>query len=302
MASAAGKLRLSPRALLDMAVLKRRLTGLPPGTPDTLYVGLTSRCDLACRHCKYRGGPAGPDIPPARLRRLLKEAAAAGIPRVAFFGGEPLLYPGLDAAVRLASRLGLFTQLDTNGQRLGAARAAELAAAGLSLAMISLHSAERSRHDALAGPGSFRKAEAAVAAALGAGLFVHVSSCLFSARPGAAGVRRLLALARRLGAHGARTVMYSPRSGGKAAPSRRLAAALAAAAPDGFSRGCVRPGRRDCAAAAGEILFVDADLSVRSCPYSGRALGRADRGLRRFFGGERTRPGIFPCHAPARVC
>ncbi len=290
----------SPRALLELAALKARLLKLPEGAPGTLYIALTSRCDLSCRHCKYRSSPPGPDMPFGELRRLLENAASSGIPRAAFFGGEPLLYPRLEQAVRLASGLGLFTQLDTNGQTLDAGRAGELASAGLSLATISLHSAEEAGHDALGGPGSFRKAVAAVSAALRAGLFVHVSSCFFSAGLSSGEPGRLAAFARGLGAHGVRALLYSPPEGGSARLPRRLSRTLAKAAPDGFSRGCVRPGRRACAAAAGEILFTDAELNVKSCPYAVRPLGKATAGLSRFFGGERAPAGLFPCHSPGR--
>ena len=49
---------LPPKARLDMAVLKARLAARRPGVPHSLFLGLTARCDLACRHCKYSGRAA----------------------------------------------------------------------------------------------------------------------------------------------------------------------------------------------------------------------------------------------------
>ena len=70
---------LPPKARLDMAVLKARLAARRPGVPHSLFLGLTARCDLACRHCKYSGRAGGADMPRALLRRLLAGAAAAGV-------------------------------------------------------------------------------------------------------------------------------------------------------------------------------------------------------------------------------
>lgn len=140
---------------MDMAVLKARLDSLPAGVPDSLFIGLTSRCDLSCLHCKYSGASArGGDMPQSLLFRVLGEAAGLGIPRVIFFGGEPLLYPRLERAVAKASGLGLFTGLDTNGQSLGRARLDRLAAAGLSSVMVSLHSTEPAAHKRIFCPGT----------------------------------------------------------------------------------------------------------------------------------------------------
>lgn len=285
-----------------MAVLKTALADLPPHVPHSLFIGLTSRCDLACSHCKYAGAPAAgqkPDIRPRLLRSLLTEASAAGIPRVIFFGGEPLLYSGLDKAVSDASKLGIFTELDTNGQGLTASRAASLARAGLSSVMISLHSHKPPRHDALSGPGSFRKAEKAVLAARRAGLITYISSCIFGSALSSGNLNSLLAFAKNAGAHGARLLAYSPARGTSRLPSE-LAARLREDSPDGYARTCARAGRGGCAATRGEVLFVGPGGEVRCCPYAAKPLGKAS-GLAGFLGraGAASR---FPCQKPFKVC
>lgn len=290
----------SPGARLDLAVLKARLAALPAGVPHSLFIGLTTRCDLACRHCKYRAEAAGAELSPAALSRLLAAAARAGIPRVVFFGGEPLLYPGLRAAVRQAASLGRFTELDTNGQRLSPRLAASLAGDGLSAAMISLHSADPGRHDALSGRGSFRRAAAAVRAARRAGLITYISSCVFSNALSSGETARLLAWAKEHGAHGARLLPYSPPSGASRLPAR-LAAGLRRASPDGYARTCAGAGG-GCAATRGEVLFCGADGTVRACPYAVKPLGRASAGLKKFIDRKAGAAGALPCHGPARVC
>lgn len=292
----AGGAGISGKIKLEMAVLKTRLARLPSAVPHSIFLGVTSRCDLACRHCKYSGGGPVMEMPRPLLSRLLREAAAAGIPRAVFFGGEPLLYSGLEKAVAAASRLGLFTELDTNGQTLTAARASALAAAGLSSVMVSLHSHNRTRHNALSGAGSFERAEAAVRAARRAGLVTYISSCVFGTSLSSGGLERLLAFTKRSGAHGARLLAYSPPAGTTRLPSV-LAARLRSASPDGYARTCARPGRGGCAATRGEVLFVAPDGVVRSCPYAAKTLGKAGP-LARFIGRSES-PARFPCQ---KVC
>lgn len=290
-----GKPALSSRNKLDMAVLKARLAALPPGVPHTFFLGLTSRCNLRCRHCKYSGA-APAEMPRSLLARLLKQAAAAGVPRVVFFGGEPLLYKGLDAAVALAAELGLFTELDTNGWALTPARASALSRAGLACAMVSVHSGEEARHDALSGPGSFARAVAALRSARSAGLITYVSSCVFAGGLRAPSLRRLLAFAKQNGAQGARLLPYAPPAG-KGTPPGGLAARLRRADPGGYAGTCSSPGTPGCAATRGEVLFCAPDGTVRSCPYAAAALGSAGKDpLAKFLAPRRGRPSaLFPC-------
>lgn len=267
--------RLSPSARLALAVFHSRAAARRRGAPGSVFLGLTGRCGLACLHCKYRGRPAGPDMPYALARAALRGAAALGAPKVVFFGGEPLLYPRLEALTGEAAALGLFTELDTNGQDLTPARARRLARAGLASVMISLHAPSAAGHDRLAGPGSFAGARRAVAAALRAGLIVYISSCVFS--PGAGGaLRGLLSFARRTGAHGARLLPYSPPAGSSRLPGA-LATALRRADPDGFAGTCLTPGRGGCAAQHAEVLYIAPDGALRACPYAARRLGTFPR-------------------------
>ncbi len=289
---------LQPGAKMDMALLKVKLAALPPGIPHSLFIGLTGRCNLSCRHCKYSTAPErekNADMPLRQVYSLITQAAALGIPRVIFFGGEPLLYKGLEKAAAKAAALGLFTELDTNGQLLTRGRAARLAAAGLSSVMVSLHSHAPSRHDALSGAGSFRLAQKAVAVSRAAGLITYISSCVFSGALPSGDLDRLIAFAKRSGAHGARILAYSPKKGASSLPSE-LSAALRKAGAGNYAGTCARPGRACCAAAGGEILFVGPSGEVRSCPYAAKPLGKA--GSLAGFLRRPGRAGRFPCQKP----
>jgi len=207
-------------------------------------------------------------MPYALGMKALREASILGIPRVIFEGGEPTLSPHLLRLTAAASRLGLFSELDTNGLRLLDRKfLASLRAAGLCSVRISLHSSTPAGHDALAGKGAFLKAAAAVAAAKRAGLLTYISSCVFSRDLLSDKAEKLLALAKRAGAHGIRMMAYSPEKGRSELPSL-LSAHLARLATDGYARTCVVPGEKKCAAHSGRQLYIDARGEARVCPYA----------------------------------
>ena len=95
---------------------------------EALHIELLHDCPLACRACDHRA------YPPARLGRAALKAVFsrkdfAGLSLVSFSGGEPLLYPGLAAALRGAAaafpgaRLVLLTSLFLSGPALALLRA-----------------------------------------------------------------------------------------------------------------------------------------------------------------------------------
>lgn len=294
-----GATKLSAEIKLEMAVLKARLDRLPAGIPHSIFIGLTSRCDLGCLHCKYAGDlpRAGGDMPQRMLFRILKSAAELGIPRVIFFGGEPLLYPRLERAVRKAAALGLFTELDTNGQSLDPARLGGLAEAGLASVMVSLHSTDPAAHERISGPGTFARAERAVTLAAARGLVTYVSACIFSGALNGPELKRLLAFARKRGALGARLLPYSPPAGLSRLPGR-LALRLYKTSPDGYARSCVSGGSRLCDAQRGRLLYVSRDGEVRICPYASGSLGSLKYRPLSALLAKKRRPAAkagFPC-------
>lgn len=70
---------------------------------EALHVELLHACPLRCRACDHRLLGAA-RLKPADLRRALAAPALRGLKLISFSGGEPLLYPGLAAALKLAAR------------------------------------------------------------------------------------------------------------------------------------------------------------------------------------------------------
>lgn len=105
--------------------------------PESLHVELTSVCNFTCPAC-YKGGDGGRHLDFFRLAAVLREAAALRVFQVAFGGGEPMLYPHLEEAVRLAAGLGFAVSLTSNGS-FDTERLQELVCCGIHHVQISLN-------------------------------------------------------------------------------------------------------------------------------------------------------------------
>ena len=138
--------------------------------PRSVRVSLTDRCDLACLYCRpsRSDGYLESRLDDGAWRAMLEGLAAAGVRRVRFTGGEPLLFRSLEAVVAHAVELGFEdVAVTTNATRL-AARAALLRAAGLQRITISLDSLDAPRFARLTRGGRLDEVLAGVDAALAA--------------------------------------------------------------------------------------------------------------------------------------
>ena len=206
----------------------------------------------------------------------LEQAAALGIRRAVFFGGEPLLYRGLEKLIRKASDLGFLTELDTNGALLTGPRVKKLKMSGLAAVMISLHGAVPGEHDRIAGPGMFKKAAGAIKLCSASGLLTYISTCVFDGRGQAPMVGRLIALSKRLGAHGIRLLPFAGR--GDADPLSRRGVLALTRRPEAreFARTCLRSAT-SCDASLGRLAYVSPSGEVTRCPYVKGHLGNLEK-------------------------
>ncbi len=106
-----------------------------------LHVELTNRCNFSCEFCPdgRMHRPRGV-MPLAMVERLLEEAGQGGFAKQVHFHvmGEPLLYPDVVEAARIARRNGMEAWVTTNGSLLTLRLLEELREAGLSHLTISL--------------------------------------------------------------------------------------------------------------------------------------------------------------------
>ncbi|MFT7514010.1 MAG: MoaA/NifB/PqqE/SkfB family radical SAM enzyme [Candidatus Omnitrophota bacterium] len=81
------------------------------------------RCNLACVHCYSSSGPGFREVlSPDRLLQQLAVLWDEGYEVISFSGGEPLMYPHLEAVAAAAKRMGFQINLITNGMLLTESR------------------------------------------------------------------------------------------------------------------------------------------------------------------------------------
>ncbi len=136
-----------------------------PGAPFNVVWNITHRCNLKCKHCYENAGRAAPDeLSTQQVSDGLGALSRAGVPTIAFSGGEPTSRPDMIEIVRMAKDLGMFVSMASNGYGLNdPAKVREYKEAGLSFVQISLDGPEPSVHDRFRGVnGAWDKAVTAI--------------------------------------------------------------------------------------------------------------------------------------------
>lgn len=142
-----------------------------PPAPRSVRVSLTDRCDLACVYCRpsRHDGYLESRLDEASWSAMLEGLAKAGVRRIRFTGGEPLLFRPLERVIARAAELGFEDiALTTNATTL-AERAAALRAAGLMRITISLDSLDEARFARITRGGRLHSVLDGIEAAVGQG-------------------------------------------------------------------------------------------------------------------------------------
>lgn len=130
-----------------------------PSAPISLFISITSRCNMACRHCAVYSPDIeyGPDLSTEQWLAFIEEIARLKVFRVKISGGEPFvredIFTLLDALYDHPIRL----SINTNATLIDEAAARRLAryTDRLDDIMVSLDGSCAQSHDALRGPGTF---------------------------------------------------------------------------------------------------------------------------------------------------
>jgi cyclic pyranopterin phosphate synthase len=140
-------------------------------SPTSVRISLTDRCDLACVYCRpsRNDGRLVDRLDEPALHTLIEGLLLAGVRRIRFTGGEPLLSPHVVGAVARAAELGAEDiALTTNGTQLGEL-ARPLRAAGLRRLTLSLDSLEPERFERITRGGKLERVLEGLAAARATG-------------------------------------------------------------------------------------------------------------------------------------
>jgi len=120
-----------------------------------LFLHLTDRCNLTCRHCYYRNSHRSPlDLSPAAIEKLIGILTDSGLEKVTLSGGEPSLHPAFPKLLKLIRQAGLAAMVLTNGTLVDDAFIAALQSADRVL--VSLHGPDAASHERLTGPGTYQ--------------------------------------------------------------------------------------------------------------------------------------------------
>ncbi|WP_158263033.1 radical SAM protein [Amycolatopsis sp. CA-128772] len=151
---------------------------------DLVWLEVTGKCQLTCVHCYAESTPAGRHGPMTRADwiRVIDEAAAIGVRKVQFIGGEPTLRPELPDLVGHAADSGLRVEITSNLVRLSARMWAAAARPGVELGT-SYYSDDPAEHDEIVGRrGSHARTTATIRTALARNIPVNVG--IIDVRPG----------------------------------------------------------------------------------------------------------------------
>ena len=150
-------------------------------------IAVTYRCNNSCGFCYAscgrgatgpRRGRAAGELSTGNLKKIIRILKReAKIPFFSFTGGEPLIRPDLEGLNSFARRIGLRTNLITNGTLATRRRAAKLKASGFETAQVSVEAPSAALHDALVGRrGAFAETLSGIQNLMDAGIRVQTNT------------------------------------------------------------------------------------------------------------------------------
>ncbi|MDV3457267.1 radical SAM protein [Sphingomonas sp. HF-S4] len=124
---------------------------------EKITIAITAHCNLRCRGCKYgRDFMPGAQLPLEIVRGLLEDAAAAKVPAVRLYGGEPLLHPDVVEMVEIATTNSVGAYMTTNALILDR-KIDALHGAGLSKVTIGYYGQDGAFDDYVQRPGRYER-------------------------------------------------------------------------------------------------------------------------------------------------
>lgn len=143
------------------------------GAPLFIAWQLTNRCQSRCITCCEESGPDrawGDELGRDEALELAQRIADAGIPYVAFGGGEPLGVPFCWDIFEILARARIALKIETDGSRIDDAAADRLAALAVECVQISVDGATAETHSRVRPGSSFIAASEAIGRLVARGL------------------------------------------------------------------------------------------------------------------------------------
>ncbi len=166
--------------------------------PVLSELAVTYRCNLKCNFC-YVGDHEYAELSTSDAKKVLfKILHEAQVPSVSFTGGEPMLRTDIGELVAYAARIGMWTNLITNGMLLTQENVRMLNSVGLSSAQVSIEGPSPQVHDNITGvAGSFERTVQGIRLLRDAGIPVHTNTTI--SQSNCAHLEEIVSLVSRLG-------------------------------------------------------------------------------------------------------
>ena len=141
---------------LNTELIIPKFSGSVLSAPVRVYLNLTNRCNLSCKHCVNLSGPKETsELSSDIIKSLVEEMSRIGVFELIIGGGEPLLHPDILDIIRLVNSKRISTGITTNGLVVNENMAKKLSKLNFNYLSVSLDGATRSTHEHIRGKGSF---------------------------------------------------------------------------------------------------------------------------------------------------
>lgn len=148
--------------------------------PLKLYIDVTNRCNLACRHCLSSSGMGrGNEISWSLLSDIIDWCHDRGVFRIKFGGGEPLVYPHFWDAAKKANEF-MAVSTSSNGVLVTPEVAAKIRDHKIKISIS--FDGNKKKHDWLRGPGVYDRAVNALRLLKEAGAKVSMRATMFDSK------------------------------------------------------------------------------------------------------------------------
>ena len=148
------------------------------GSLDFLWLELTNRCNLQCKHCYAESGPEKATtgaLSCEEYKDIIEQACDVGCRELQFIGGEPTLNTDLEQLIGFACSMGISVEIYTNLTRMPTSLIGCILAADARVAT-SIYAAKPEIHDEITGVrGSFARTISNLQKLVAAGVETRVS-------------------------------------------------------------------------------------------------------------------------------